>query len=110
MDLQRRLRSSALVIIEEGMRPFAEAILKNKLDNFTIHPVILIIYNETHKFTGSNAIEMKQEIVQAVCKQCQKIDEKYYDGILPPILARYTYIVMPVWDLETLLDEFVAAL
>lgn len=101
---------SAGNFIEEEMRPIADSILRNQIENFTINPVILIIYNETHKFTTGDSSSIKQEILETVHRQCQKIGTEYYDDISAPILAKYIYIVMPVWELDKLLDEFVKSL
>lgn len=96
--------------IEEEMRPIATAILENKLRDLEIHPVAIIIYNETRGLTAATSSDIKEEIRQAVSHQCTKLQSSIYKGIPVRALNRYTYIIMPVWDLESLLDDFVSAL
>lgn len=96
--------------IEEEMRAIASGILQNRIEDLEIHPVIIIIYNETRQFTKNTSAEIRKEILDAICHQCKKIDTSAYSTIHPPVLSRYTYIIMPVWDLEGLLQEFVSAL
>jgi hypothetical protein len=96
--------------IEEEMKPIATKILKNQLSDLVIHPTSIIIYNETSKLSGATSTDMKKEIQDVIVKQCGKIDHATYQSIPEGVLARMTYIVMPVWGLDELLNEFVKAL
>jgi hypothetical protein len=96
--------------IEEEMRPIASSILRNQISDLEIHPVAIIIYNETRKLTASTSREIKEEIREAVSYQCKKLKASLYNNIPTTALSRYTYIIMPVWELDALLDEFVGAL
>lgn len=96
--------------IEDDMKPVAAKILKNQIDGIRIHPTSIIIYNETTKLYGANPEDMKKEIQDAIVSQCGKISLDTYKSISAPALARMTYIIMPVWNLDELLDEFVCAL
>lgn len=96
--------------IEDDMKPIAEKILKNELSDLIIHPTSIIIYNEISKLTGANSSEMKKEIQDVIVKQCGKIAPETYQAIPEAALARMTYIVMPVWGLDELLEEFENAL
>lgn len=96
--------------IDDDMKPIATKILKNELSDLKIHPVSIIIYNETSKLIGASSIEMKKEIQDVIIKQCGKIASDTYDAIPETALARMIYIVMPVWGLDELLEEFEKAL
>lgn len=92
--------------IEEELSPVASKLLRNELSDLEIHPVSIIIYNESTKLIGDNSIKIKQEIRETIKNQCEKIKAKAYEKILEADLDRLTYIIMPVWELDKLLDEF----
>ncbi|MCA1862610.1 DUF1837 domain-containing protein [Janthinobacterium sp. HSC-3S05] len=96
--------------IEDELKSTATKILKNQISNLTVHPISIIIYNETGSLKPGNAQELKQQIKDSIIHQSKKIDTKVYASLDAVILARMTYIVMPVWDLNGLLEEFVGAL
>ena len=96
--------------IEDEMKPVAENILKNNLAGLRVHPTSIIIYNETGKLSGDSPEEIKAMIQKIIINQCEKINKETY-GIIPTLsLSRMTYIIMPVWDLDSLLEDFVSAL
>jgi Cap4 SAVED domain len=96
--------------IEDDIKPVAVKLLKNQITGILIHPTSIIIYNETTKLHGTSPEDMKKEIQAAIVSQCKKISVDTYKSIPAPALARMTYIIMPVWDLDELLDEFVNSL
>ncbi len=96
--------------IEDELRDISRKILQNKLEGLNLHPVSIIIYNETTKRTGQTPSDCIEEIKKAIITQCAKIDQDVYDAISPMALVRFTYIIIPVWDLDILLDDFVEAL
>jgi methionyl-tRNA synthetase len=96
--------------IEDDLKSTATKILKNQISNLTIHPISIIIYNETGSLKPGTAQEIKQQIRDAILHQCKKIEPKIYASMDAVVLDRMTYIVMPVWDLNGLLEEFVGAL
>lgn len=95
--------------IEEDLQHVAKSLFESKLAA-TIHPVSIIIYNETKVRTAASEYDSLSEIKDALLAQCKKIAPSVYTKISPQILGRMTYIVMPVWGLDTLLDDFVKAL
>jgi len=96
--------------IEDDLRITAKKILKNQISDLIIHPISIIIYNETGSLKPGNANDLKQQIRDSILHQCKKIDSKVYASMDALALDRMTYIVMPVWNLNELLEEFVGAL
>ncbi|MBT3068552.1 DUF1837 domain-containing protein [Rhodoferax sp. U11-2br] len=92
--------------IEPGLKQVAEQLLSNKLQQVKLNPVSIIIYNETAKFTSTGP-EIKEQIKNAVLHQCSKIMPAVYNDLEQLALSRFTYIIIPVWKLDALLDEFV---
>lgn len=96
--------------IEEELKPIALSILKNEIDDLEVHPVCMVIYNETEKLNGNGSRERKEEIRKAIMTRCNNITPDSYDAIDEAILRRCIYIIFPVWDLDKLLDDFTKAL
>ena len=94
--------------VEPGLKDIAHSILSNKLDPITLHPVSIIIYNETREFIDGDS--MHEQIKAAILHQCSKIDSSIYSEINNIALSRFTYIIIPVWQLDNLLNEFVREL
>lgn len=92
--------------IEPELKQVAEQLLSNKLQQVKLNPVSIIIYNETTKLTSTGP-EIKDQIKNAALHQCSKIAPDVYGGLEEIALSRFTYIIIPVWKLDDLLDEFV---
>lgn len=96
--------------IEDDLKLTATKILKNQISDLTVHPISIIIYNETGSLKPGTAQQIKQQVSDTIVHQCKKIEQKIYASMDAVVLDRMTYIVMPVWDLNGLLEEFVGAL
>lgn len=95
--------------IEPELRQIAEQLLSNKLPQVKLNPVSIIIYNETAKFSSSGP-EIKEQIKNAVLHQCSKITPEIYKNLDQFALSRFTYIIIPVWKLDALLEDFVKSI
>lgn len=95
--------------IEPELKPVAEKLLSNKLTPIKLNPVSIIIYNETTKFIPPGP-EIKDQIRDAIIHQCSKIEKNIYQSLEQVALSRFTYIIIPVWKLDVLLEEFVKSL
>lgn len=96
--------------IEDDLREVALKVITNQIVGIKLHPISIVIYNETTKLKGGNADEYKDFIKSTIIEQCKKIDPNIYDSLPMGSLDRMTYIIMPVWELDQLLDEFIKAL
>ena len=95
--------------IESELKPIAEQLLSNKLIPIRLNPVSIIIYNETTKFTTTGP-EIKEQIRDAILHQCSKVEAAVYDNLDQIALSRFIYIIIPVWKLDALLEDFVNSL
>src|SRR5690606_17230396 len=95
--------------IEPELKQVAEQLLSNKLTPVKLNPVSIIIYNETTKFTNTGT-EIKEQIKDAILHQCSKIKPDIYKNLDQIALSRFIYIIIPVWKLDALLEEFVKSL
>jgi len=96
--------------IEDELKGLAGSILKNEVIDLEIHPVCIIIYNETQKLTGIGSKARQEEIKKAILARCKNVPGDVFTDIDESALDRFIYIIFPVWELEKLLDEFVQAL
>lgn len=96
--------------IEDDLKLVASDILRNKIPDLKIHPTSIIIYNEHHRFSSSDSDQMKSEIREAIKARCANVADSVYEKIHERALSRLTYIILPVWELDKLLQEFEDAL
>ncbi|WP_346859444.1 DUF1837 domain-containing protein [uncultured Draconibacterium sp.] len=99
-----------LYIYDDFIEPELESIAKSYKDgtlpNVTYEMVCLIAYNENKKISGDNEAEIKEAIRNVISERCNTIEDDCYSSIESHILKRINYIVFPIWELDSLLDEF----
>jgi hypothetical protein len=92
--------------IEPELEEIAKKYKNNELKNVQFELVCIIAYDETNKITGKNEQEIKQSIKSIIENRCGSIEQSCFDSIEGRILERINYVVFPIWNLDTLLDEF----
>lgn len=92
--------------IEPELEELAKSYKSGVLTNVHFELVCLTIYNETKKITGTNESEIKSSILSIISKRCESINEEIYTNVNGPILNRLNYIIFPVWDIASLLNNF----
>jgi Domain of unknown function (DUF1837). len=92
--------------LDEKMNEIAEQYLNNTLDNVEVHLVSIIVYNETRKINKTNQADIRQQIFRIIEERYKNFDKSKICIDENPILRRITYIVMPIWELDKLAEEF----
>jgi len=92
--------------LDEKMNEVAEKYLNSSLDNVEVHLVSIIVYNETRKIDKTNQAEIRQQILRIIEERYKNFDKRKICIDENPILRRITYIVMPIWELDKLAEEF----
>ena len=62
--------------------------------------------NETEKINLTNRADIIAQIDDIIKQRYKSFENNKIDIDKKPILKRITYIVMPVWELENLAEEF----
>ncbi len=96
--------------IENDLRDVAKKYIENSLENVEVHLVSIIIYEENTQIRAQNQGEIEKMIEDIICERYSKVDKSLINLVKYPILNRITYIAMPVWDLENLIDTFMHSL
>jgi len=92
--------------LDDEMNKIAESYLNNTLKNVEVQLVSIIVYNETKQINKTTETEIKQQILEVIKNRYKDFDNSKIDIEKYPILNRITYIVLPVWDLDKVAEEF----
>ena len=92
--------------LDEEMNQVAEAYLDKSLENFEIHLISIIIYNETKKINLTDRNDIRNQIEKIIERRYRNFDNCKIPISEYPILKRMTYIIFPIWKLDELLQEF----
>lgn len=92
--------------IEPELEEIAKAYKSGTLSNVHFELICLVAYNETKKIKGSNEADIKASILAIIKERCNSIDNSAYSKIDDVILDRINYIIFPIWDLDSLLQNF----
>ena len=92
--------------LDDEMNDIAEKYLCNKLDNVEVQLVSIVVYNETKSIKLTNQDDIRKQIDDIIKERYEKFDNSKIDIDNNAILKRITYIVMPIWKLDELAQEF----
>lgn len=92
--------------LDDSMNEVAEKYLNNTLDNVEVRLVSIVVYNETKKLNITNQIEIHKQISDIIEERYKSFDKSKIDIDNNAILKRITYIVMPIWKLDELAQDF----
>lgn len=99
-----------LYVYDDFIEPELESVAKNYKDgtlpNVSFEIVCLIAYNENKKIDGDNETDIKEAIKNIIVDRCKTIEDDCYTAVQSNILKRINYIIFPIWELDSLLDEF----
>lgn len=92
--------------LDDEMNEIAEKYLTNTLKDFEVQLVSIVVYNERKKINLTNRADIIAQIDDIIKQRYKSFENNKIDIDKKPILKRITYIVMPVWELEKLAEEF----
>ena len=92
--------------LDYEMNQIAEEYLNNTLENVEVHLVSIITYDESKKLKFDTETSIRNQIETIIAERYRLFDNNKIDIENNPILSRITYIVFPVWDLKSLVEEF----
>ena len=107
-DLDKELD---LYLYDDFIEPELEELVKKykqgELENIRYELVCLIIYSENKEVLDNRGEEIiKSKIKKVIQDRCNSISEDSFSNIEKAILARVNYIIFPIWNLDTLLNDF----
>ena len=92
--------------LDDEMNEIAEKYLTNTLKDVEVQLVSIVVYNETKEINLTNRADIIAQIDDIIAQRYKSFENSKIDIDKKPILKRITYIVMPVWELEKLAEEF----
>lgn len=92
--------------IDESLQNVAKKYKFGKLENVRYELVCLVAYNETKSLSQESEEQIKQGIVAIIEDRCRKIDTKIFNSLPVGVLKRMNYILFPIWNLDSLLEDF----
>ena len=96
--------------LDPQLRIIADAYKKGSLENAKVELVLIMIYEENRSKDAPSEEEIKRTIKEIIEDRFKNYDDSELNKYNPNVLSRITYIVFPVWELESLLQDFVGAL
>lgn len=92
--------------LDDSMNEVAEKYLNRTLDNVEVRLVSIVVYNETKKLNITNQSEIRKQISDIIEERYKSFEKSKIDIDNNAILKRITYIVMPIWKLDELAQNF----
>lgn len=71
-----------------------------------MHLVAIIVYSENTVLSKKSEAQIKAEIIDTIKQRSQRLDRKTFHCIGEMLLPRLNYILLPVWELEQLIQTF----
>ena len=88
------------------MNEIAEKYLCNTLNNIEVQLVSIVVYNETKNIDLTDQNDIHNQIDEIIKEKYKNFNNAKIDISGNAILKRITYIVMPIWKLDELAQEF----
>jgi hypothetical protein len=92
--------------IDDSLIQVATDYKNGTLKNVEINLVSVITYCETKKIEKKNEIQIKDDIIKIIEERGKAVDRKIFDKIDKGLHPRFNYIILPVWELDNLLEKF----
>lgn len=76
------------------------------LKDAEVHLVSIVTYEETNTFEKNSEQQIKEDIIKIIDERGAKIERTLFDLIDSGLQPRFNYIIFPVWQLDTLIQQF----
>ncbi|MGN6417824.1 MAG: HamA C-terminal domain-containing protein [Pseudobacter sp.] len=92
--------------IDDRLQHVAQAYKDNTIDDFEVHLVCVITYNETELLQKTSRAEINEQIRKIIEDRGAALKREIFEKIPAGLLPRFNYIILPVWKLDELLQDF----
>lgn len=92
--------------LDENLLDIATKYKNSELDNVEVHLVNFVMYNETTNILGDSEAKIKENIHNVIKNKYKNFSNDKININENNILKRITYIIMPIWELDKLLEIF----
>lgn len=92
--------------IDDSLIQIATEYKNGTLKNVEVNLVSVITYCETKKVEKKSEAQIKADIIKIIEERGKALDRKIFDKIDKGLHPRFNYIILPVWKLDELLEQF----
>lgn len=92
--------------IDDELLEIARAYKNGNLPDVEIHLVSIITYSETKTFEKKSEAQIKDDIIKIIGERGADVERTVFEVIPSELHARFNYIILPVWQLNELVDMF----
>lgn len=92
--------------IDDSLIQVASDYKNGKLANVELQLVSIITYSENQKIEKKSEAQIKADIIKIIEERGKALDRKIFDKIDAGLHPRFNYIILPVWELDKLLEQF----
>jgi hypothetical protein len=92
--------------IDDSLLEIASAYKNGTLQNVEIHLVSIVTYCENKTFDRKNESQIKQDIIKIIEDRGKAVERDCFSIIETGLHPRFNYILLPVWELDKLIEEF----
>lgn len=92
--------------IDDALIEIATGYKNATLKDVELHLVSVITYCETEKFDKKSETQIKEDIVKIIEERGKAVDRELFKTIEAGLHPRFNYIILPVWELDKLLEQF----
>jgi hypothetical protein len=92
--------------IEDALIDIANDYKNGTLNDVELHLVSLITYCENKMIEKKSEKQIKEDIIKIIEERGKAVDRKLFDLIDKGLHPRFNYIILPVWELDLLLEQF----
>lgn len=92
--------------IDDSLIQVATDYKNGKLTNVELQLVSIITYCENQKIEKKSESQIKADIIKIIEERGKALDRKIFDKIDAGLHPRFNYIILPVWELDKLLEQF----
>jgi uncharacterized protein YoaH (UPF0181 family) len=92
--------------IDDSLIQVASDYKNGKLTNVELQLVSIITYCENQKIEKKSEAQIKTDIIKVIEERGKALDRKIFDKIDVGLHPRFNYIILPIWELDKLLEQF----
>jgi len=94
--------------VDEKLVKIAQDYKNGVLSNVEVHLVSIMAYHETERIELTDEDDIKDQIMKVIEERGKSVDKKVVKKLLKDkgLDPRINYIILPIWDMDKLLQEF----
>jgi Cap4 SAVED domain len=92
--------------IDDTLIEVARDYKNGMLKDVELHLVVVITYCETKKIDKKSETQIKKDIIKVIEERVKAVDKDIFKNIDTGLYPRFNYIILPIWELDLLLEEF----